>query len=323
MINKFANLRCSRAERQARFLTIALNLFVCSVVAPPLAGAQPFGIGAAGHFLASCSDESAKQGQTVSVDVKAVGPHDKAEPPPVVTFNGKTYKTFLVPKSEMTEAEIAGNGDDYAPIYRALVSVPALLKPGLYRIDVTKNSSIPLTVVPGGFGVQRLSLPPGKDNFISSPGEEATVQKGRETVSDEKLWSGVFMRPSPARISSTYGLRRIVNGKMLPDYFHSGIDYAGSVGSPVKATQRGRVIIARTGWRLHGGTVAIDHGHGLVSFYIHLSKVLVEENQMVKAGQEIGKVGSTGRASGPHLHFSLYCNGNATNPNNFYTKAFR
>lgn len=245
-----------------------------------------------------------KQGQTLVVELAL----PEGATPPVVTFYKKTYKFFPV------ATEVGGNVS-----YRALIGVPADLKPGTYTLtagEIQQN----VRVTAGSFSVQRIRLPKNKDNFISSPGEVEAVQQAKATVTPQQMWTGKFQKPSKARTSSPFGYRRMVNGRMLKDYFHSGLDYAGALGSPVYATQRGRVVIAKNGWRLHGNTVAVDHGQGVISFYIHLSKVMVKPGQMVEAGEQIGKVGATGRASGPHLHFSLYVNGDATSPSEWYTR---
>lgn len=244
-----------------------------------------------------------KQGQTLVVRVKAAAGQELS----AVGFNGKLYRLF---------PEGGGSG-----CYRALIGVPADLAPGTYKLSVGDVAES-VCVKSGAFPVQRIRLPASKDNFISSPGEEEAVKAAKATVSPEQFWTGRFVRPSQARTSSAFGLRRMVNGRLLKDYFHSGLDYAGGLGTPVVATQRGRVVIAANkNWRLHGNTVALDHGQGVVSFYIHLSKVLVKPGQIVEAGQLIGKIGSTGRASGPHLHFSLYVNGDATSPSEWYTRS--
>jgi murein DD-endopeptidase MepM/ murein hydrolase activator NlpD len=247
------------------------------------------------------SQDSVKQGDTVEVVV----PVQSGAAPPVVTFNKKSYKLFPFGESSA----------------RALIGVPADIEPGKYKLQIGDQTRT-ISVAPGGFVMQRLRLPASKDNFISSPGEEEAVDKAKHTLTDAQMWQGKFHRPSKARTSTGFGQRRIVNGRLLKDYFHSGLDFAGSLGSPVSAAQRGTVILARNGWKLHGNTVAIDHGQGVISFYIHLSKIKVKEGDVVDAGQEIGKVGATGRASGPHLHFSVYVNGDATNPINWFNRSF-
>ncbi len=218
---------------------------------------------------------------------------------------GKKYKLFPA------GADSAADNKDL----RALFAVPVVQAPGSYKV-VVAGLSEPITVKDAHFQVQRLSLPKSKDNFITAPGEEEAVDKAKATLSAERMWTGKFVKPSHARTSAPFGIRRIVNGKLLPDYFHSGLDFAAGMGSPIYATAPGTVVLAQDGgvFKLHGNMVAIDHGQGVVSFYIHMKKVLVKKDQLVKQGDEIGLVGQTGRANGPHLHFSIYVNQVASSP---------
>lgn len=252
--------------------------------------------------------ESAQQGQTVSVTISGA---DTASGAPSISFNGRTFRSFAKSAGDQAQSQT----------YGALICVPALLKPGTYKISTGGDSAL-LKVSSGKFGIQRIRLPKSKDNFDGSPGERSTVDTAKATVSDTRHWQGRFQHPCKARISSTYGLRRAVNGRLLEDYFHSGVDFAGPTGTAVNATQKGKVLIAHMGWKLHGNTICIDHGQGVLSFYIHLSKIFVKEGQMVEVGEKIGAVGATGRASGPHLHFSVYVNNDATNPGDWFNKGF-
>jgi murein DD-endopeptidase MepM/ murein hydrolase activator NlpD len=249
---------------------------------------------------------SPRQGQTVQVTA-TVSPGESLPP---LKFNGRVFPLFPLDSSA-----------DQTGKYQGLLPIAADLNPGTYSVSFGEQRES-VKVLSGKFPVQRLSLPKSKDNFIASPGEKEAVQKAKSTVSEEQMWTGLFMPPTKARISALFGYRRIVNGRLLKDYFHSGMDFAAPVGTPVKAAAPGKVLIAATGWRLHGNTVAIDHGQGVVSFSIHLQKVLVKKGDLVKAGQVIGKVGQTGRASGPHLHFSLYVNETATNPADWFRTLF-
>lgn len=266
-------------------------------------------------YQLSVSSSNPKQGETVEVivqDAPAVAEQTNSQntqtgkTPPVVHFNNADLPTFT------------GDGGNN---FRTLLSVPADLKPGEYHVTVDGDSKT-LTVKAGLFPVQKLTLPKSKDNFEASPGEIEAVNKAKETLSQTRSWNKSFTVPSKARISSVFGMRRIVNGKLLDDYFHSGIDYAGHMGSPVYATAPGTVILATRGYKLHGNIIAIDHGQGVVSFYLHLQQFTVKLGEKVKAGQEIGKVGQTGRASGPHLHFSIYVNKVAANPTYWYSKVY-
>ncbi len=104
-------------------------------------------------------------------------------------------------------------------------------------------------------------------------------------------------------ISTPFGARRIINGKKRS--IHWGTDFRAKRGTPVHAALSGKVVLARNLY-FTGNTVVIDHGLGIHTLYAHLSKITVKEGQFVKAGQVVGKVGSTGRSTGPHLHFGFY-----------------
>ncbi|MEM6857182.1 MAG: M23 family metallopeptidase [Pseudomonadota bacterium] len=119
-------------------------------------------------------------------------------------------------------------------------------------------------------------------------------------------WQQDFIWPVKGRISGRFGRQRIYNGE--PGSYHSGIDIAPGNGVPFVAPADGIVVLARTGFSLEGGLIIIDHGGGLNSAFLHASKIAVEEGQSVAQGQYIGNVGSTGRATGPHLHWSLKWN---------------
>jgi len=158
------------------------------------------------------------------------------------------------------------------------------------------------------------------------PGEMETIAKlTRHTVTPVKHWQGdklTLMSPTTECENSPFGVKRAYNGK-LSDNYHKGVDLRSPQGAPIRAIADGRVQIARQDFRLHGGTVGIDHGQGVTSVYIHASKLDVKEGDMVKKGQTIARVGSTGFATGPHLHWGLYVSGMPVNPNQFITPAVR
>jgi murein DD-endopeptidase MepM/ murein hydrolase activator NlpD len=250
------------------------------------------------------SNPAPRQGETIEVTCAAsnVGKHLDSETSQSLTFNRNTYRLF--------PAESGG--------FRCLIAMPADLIPGKYSIALG-DEHCPITVKDAKYPVQRLSLPKTKDNFIMSPGEEKAVNTAKETLSNKRLWDGNFIKPCQAKISAVFGIRRIVNGKLLKDYYHSGVDFAGSLGQPVEACADGKVVLAHHNFKLHGNIIALDHGQGVVTIYIHLQKIMVKEGDYVKSGQQIGAVGATGRANGPHLHLSLYVNQVAANPLPWFT----
>lgn len=123
-----------------------------------------------------------------------------------------------------------------------------------------------------------------------------------------------FIRPTSGRDSGRFGLRRIFNKQKRNP--HSGMDIAAPKGRSVKASETGKVLFAGDLF-FTGKAIYLDHGNGLLSLYAHLSKTNVKKGQTVKRGDVIGKVGKTGRVTGPHLHWSVYLNGNAVDPSLF------
>ncbi len=126
---------------------------------------------------------------------------------------------------------------------------------------------------------------------------------------------GRFMRPVNGRISSPFGYR--IHPILHTRRFHNGIDLAAPTGTRIKAAGTGKVIFA--GWKgAYGNCIIIDHGSGWSTMYGHCSKLSVSRGQTVRKGQTIGRVGSTGWSTGPHLHWTVYHNGKAVNPRNHY-----
>ncbi|HEX4112690.1 MAG TPA: M23 family metallopeptidase, partial [Stellaceae bacterium] len=118
--------------------------------------------------------------------------------------------------------------------------------------------------------------------------------------------------PVVGPLSGVYGSQRILDGK--PRAPHLGVDIAVPAGTPIKAPAGGTVTLAVPDFVLDGGTVVIDHGYGLSTLYIHMSKLLVHRGERVAPGQVIGNVGMTGRATGPHLHWGVYWYETALDP---------
>jgi murein DD-endopeptidase MepM/ murein hydrolase activator NlpD len=164
----------------------------------------------------------------------------------------------------------------------------------------------------GGFLTQNVRLRPEVQALQPSPDEMQTVSAFRKTVTAERHWDEPFVRPIDGCMSSPYGVRRLHNGKPTGRY-HGGLDQAAPEGTPVKAIAGGVVRVVRE-FNVHGHTVGVDHGQGLSSLYLHLSRFEAKEGSTVRKGDVIGYVGSTGRSTAPHLHWTLYANGIAVNP---------
>ncbi|HKL82057.1 MAG TPA: M23 family metallopeptidase [Desulfobacter sp.] len=141
--------------------------------------------------------------------------------------------------------------------------------------------------------------------------ERVRTRKAKNTWSDQRLWRLPFHRPVAGKYTSVYGLRRVLNGK--PKNPHRGVDFRAPAGTAVEAVADGRVILAEPHYYA-GNSMYIDHGNGVVSLYFHLSRFDVSPGDIVKRGQIIGRSGSTGRATGPHLHLSISVQGQLVDP---------
>jgi len=131
--------------------------------------------------------------------------------------------------------------------------------------------------------------------------ENALLTAARDTDSNDTDFLKPFAWPAEGPVSGVFGSQRVLNG--TPKAPHAGLDIAAPEGAPVHAAAGGVVTLAEHDLFYTGGTVMIDHGHGLSTIYVHMSKVLVKVGDHVRQGAPIGAVGKTGRASGPHLHF--------------------
>jgi murein DD-endopeptidase MepM/ murein hydrolase activator NlpD len=141
--------------------------------------------------------------------------------------------------------------------------------------------------------------------------EREIVRAALATVTAVPLWDGAFILPRDDATTSPYGQRRLFNNELRSR--HTGLDIRGDTGDPVYTSNSGRVVLARNLFYT-GNAVYIDHGLGIFTGYFHLSKHEVTEGQWVEKGQLIGRVGATGRVTGPHLHWGLYLQGAALDP---------
>jgi murein DD-endopeptidase MepM/ murein hydrolase activator NlpD len=154
---------------------------------------------------------------------------------------------------------------------------------------------------------------PNPDDLARIEREQAHTARIKAIFSDFAP-STAFILPARGRLSSRFGLRRFFNDQ--PRNPHAGLDVAAGQGSPVSAPAAG--IVVDTGdYFFNGNTVFIDHGQGLITAYMHLSRIAVKAGQRVAAGQLIGAVGATGRATGPHLHWAVLLNNTPVDPELF------
>ncbi|MFL5617163.1 MAG: M23 family metallopeptidase [Gemmatimonadaceae bacterium] len=145
---------------------------------------------------------------------------------------------------------------------------------------------------------------------VAREGERATAV-GRKSHDSPPRWTAPFLRPRESAVSSGFGTGRTFNGQVASR--HLGVDFRGASGAPIRAANRGVVVLVDT-FFLGGRVVYLDHGGGVTTGYLHLSKALVTVGDTVARGQRIGLVGATGRVTGPHLHWTARYGALTVNP---------
>ena len=211
--------------------------------------------------------------------------------------------------------------DNKNEIWAGFIGVDLTTKPGRYKlkINLTNNNnphSITVSVLSRDYGIRRLTLPKEMveldTNTLKRVLEESRRMKELFISSDEyPLWMGRWIRPVQGTVVSPFGCRCIINDMERSP--HSGIDLKAAEGAPVKATNRGIVALVENHF-FSGLGIVIDHGGGIQSMYFHLSKDFVKVGQLVEKDTIIGLAGSSGRVTGPHLHFGIRLNGGRIDP---------
>jgi murein DD-endopeptidase MepM/ murein hydrolase activator NlpD len=210
-------------------------------------------------------------------------------------------------------------------VNEALLGVDLEKAPGDYEFSVSATMengehaecTATLAVRAGKFAtesltVQKQFVEPNEQQAQRAVAEQEKLRQIFDHITPEKLWGGPFRLPLSGGVRGTnFGKRRILNGQ--PRSPHTGADFPAPTGTPIHATQSGRVVLAEELY-FSGNTVIIDHGLGIYSLYGHLSATDVAVGDSVKAGALIGKVGATGRVTGPHLHWGVTVNKARVNP---------
>ena len=225
---------------------------------------------------------------------------------PLVTWMEK--KVYLVSNPEKTD-------------WVGFLGVDLTAGPGRHDVVVKMPDSGPeqrldIEIRKKDYGVRNLTLPQNMVDLDSETLERVTKESAVtnalwEAQPDSPLWGGSFIKPVPGEVIGPFGRRSVINDQ--PRSSHTGVDLRAEKGMPIKAINHGRVVLTADHF-FSGLSVVIDHGGGIQSMYFHMDKIQVQQGEMVTKGAVIGFVGSSGRATGPHLHWGIRINGARIDP---------
>lgn len=226
---------------------------------------------------------------------------------------GKTQPGATV-SHDGDEVPVSANGDFVIGFARKAAAQSQLV----VKLPDGSTETKQLNIAQRQYHIQRIDgLPdrkvtPRKADQVRIKADRAAVKKARARRGSRIDYLQGFSWPVRGRISGVYGSQRVLNGK--PKWPHYGVDIAGPVGTPVRAPAAGLVTLAHPDMFYSGGTLIMDHGHGLSSTFLHLHKILVKEGEWVKKGQIVAEMGATGRVTGPHLDWRMNLRGKRLDP---------
>lgn len=249
----------------------------------------------------------------------------QAEPSTILPGDAFLVKVSGLSETILPEASFSGRKLSFASCGDgcsfAIAATDSKTKPGKHMIDVTVGSNkrrLHVTVLRHAFPVIKLTLPSGKvtlsERDMQRAEREDKLLKSFWSLQSEKAWQGGFSLPLDNEISTQYGVKRIINKKK--ESIHGGIDIRGKEGEDVRAANSGKVVLAEELF-FGGNTLLLDHGMGIYTVYMHLSGFNRIVGESVSKGDIIGFVGSTGRSTGPHLHFGIKAQQLSVNPVSF------
>ncbi|WP_421152861.1 peptidoglycan DD-metalloendopeptidase family protein [Aeromonas dhakensis] len=199
----------------------------------------------------------------------------------------------------------------------AIVGIPLKSQPGPHQLQVSDGRTLSFTVGSKHYREQHIKLKNGRqvnplaEDMARINRELAEQTRAYQTFSPAQPSNLLFDKPVEGPLSSPFGLRRFFNGEERNP--HSGLDFAVGAGTPIKAPAAGKVILIGN-YFFNGNTVFVDHGQGLISMFCHMSKVDVKLGQSLPRGGIVGRVGATGRATGPHMHWNVSLNDARVDP---------
>lgn len=249
----------------------------------------------------------------------------QAEPSTIMPGDAFIVRVSGVKGMTLPEASFSSRPLSFTPCgedcFFAIGAVDAKTRPGKRTVEATingKKRSLSITIGRPVFPVIHLTLPPGKvalsPEDLERADREDKLLKSFWTQQSEKMWKGSFSLPLDNEISTQYGVKRIIN--KANESIHRGIDIRGKEGEDVRASNSGKIVLAEELF-FGGNTLILDHGMGIFTVYMHLSGFNRKLGETVFKGDVIGFVGSTGRSTGPHLHFGVKAQELSVNPISF------
>jgi murein DD-endopeptidase MepM/ murein hydrolase activator NlpD len=210
-------------------------------------------------------------------------------------------------------------------VYEGFIAADLTQKPGIYDLNLAYEPSgiekrVEIKVVTKDYGVRKITI---ADDSKVNLNEKDLARATKESSIINRLWSesisapfwnAPFIMPLDSEVIGTFGRRSIINDQ--PRSPHTGVDMRGKKGTPVKASNDGLVVLTGDHF-FTGNTVVIDHGAGILSMYFHLDKINVKKGDMISRGGVLGTVGSTGRVTGPHLHWGIRVDEQRVDPVSF------
>ena len=246
--------------------------------------------------------------------------------PTLVVAGSPELIRITAPSATSIDGEWLGRKLEFFPSHGAWLALagvdveatpgPSIIQLHIHTKDGTRDETRTIEIHPAHYRTGVLTVPP---KFVT-PGPEELKQIAADSELKAKafassagtpLWSGSFRAPVRAESTDSFGTRRTFNGKLAS--IHKGMDYRAPMGTPVRASNAGTVVLARPLY-YEGNCVIIDHGLGLYTLSMHFSRIEVKEGQHVSAGDRLGLSGATGRVTGPHLHWAVRWQGAYLDP---------
>jgi hypothetical protein len=256
------------------------------------------------------SSTTVPPGQTLRVEMDQVSPHSHYR----IYFRQKIYPVFAIGPN----------------VQRALIGIPLGLTPRTYKLQIKHLAGNPprwkepkdfsIIVSSITYPIENITLPPAKMALFKYEARETRlIYKALHVIVPEQSWEGEFSPPVEGKKVGEFGVSRLANHK--PYEFHKGVDLEAPEGTPIRAANSGRVEIA-SAFKLHGRTVIVDHGQGVMSIYLHMKAIKVRPGQKVSKGDVLGYVGSTGLSTAPHVHWGVYVYGIPVDPQQWEETSF-